>query len=101
MEQAEKLLPFSFTLESIFGQEVIIVDKYRKELEKHGPGLGLKLKYESWLIFWDELVILGVDKPPAYDYPPENGADDSDPPPYDSKNVPGELSASKTDAKKI
>lgn len=111
-KQAEKLLPFSFTLEPYYKDKVIRVDNYREALGKHGPGLGLKLAYKPRYIFWQELVIEGLsddtrnslapsEAPPAYDCSLENGANDSDPPPYDFKNVPGKRSASKTDAKKI
>ncbi|QGA17627.1 hypothetical protein EYB26_005302 [Talaromyces marneffei] len=115
VERARTLLRFSFTLESHCGDKVIRVDNYRKELEEHAPELGLELAYKFYCILWQELVIVGLSDnklptanslepstaPPAYEYLPENGADDSDPPPYDSKNYPSKHHDSKTDAKKM
>lgn len=60
VERAEKLLPFSFTLESYFGDKVMRVNNHSKEVEKHADRLGLKLEWKFYNIMDYELVVVGI-----------------------------------------
>lgn len=95
-EQAKEVLGFAFTIEPYLDNNVIPVDKYREDLEKRAPELGLKFRYISYFLWRKKLVIMDVSEsksptanlpepsePPSYEDLSTNEADDSSPPPYD------------------